>query len=519
MAIRNEKLAEALQFLHSLQQEGAVGIYTDEIPNRRYRELLQKHGFIKEVLKGWYIPSNPDEKKGETTSWYTSYWDFIAKFLGHRYGDNWSLSPDHSLLLHAGNNAVPKQLIIRSPQANNNPTQLVHGTSIINLKGNLPDPEHIIVEKGIRIYDLPTALIYCSSSFYTHNPIDARTALSMIRDASEVLPLLLENGHTTYAGRLAAAFRNIERDRIADQVVETFRQADFIIREDDPFEVKLTLNLPPRERSAYANRIRLMWQQMRDVILLRFPAQPGLPKDADAYLNDVDEIYVTDAYHSLSIERYTVTPELIAKVSSGEWDFEKNKEDRQQRDAMAARGYYQAFLSVKESIMAIMQGANPGAQVDMDHSKWYRELFDPSVAVGLLKASDLAGYRRHQVYIGNSQHVPLSVDSMRDAMPVLFELLEQEQEASVRSVLGHFIFVFIHPYMDGNGRMGRFIMNAMLASGGYPWTVIPVERREEYMQALEHASVGQNIEPLTLFIASLVQASMDGKAIANLPAQ
>ncbi|WP_317503891.1 Fic family protein [Idiomarina sp. HP20-50] len=37
--------------------------------------------------------------------------------------------------------------------------------------------------------------------------------------------------------------------------------------------------------------------------------------------------------------------------------------------------------------------------------------------------------------------------------------------------------VYIHPYFDGNGRIGRFIMNLMLASGGYPWTVVPVERR------------------------------------------
>lgn len=517
MAERNEKLAEALKFLHQLQQKGEVGIHTEEIPNRRHRELLLKYGFIAEVLKGWYIPTNPEEKKGETTSWYSSYWDFIAKFLTYRYDDNWSLSADHSLMLHAGNQVVPKQLIVRSPQANNNPTELVHGTSIINLKGNIPDPDHTVITNGIRLYDLPTALIYCSASFYTHNAIDARTALSMIRDASEILPVLLENGHTTYAGRLAGAFRNIERERIADQIVKTFKQADYQIREEDPFETKLALNFPPRERSAYANRIRLMWQQMREVVIARFPAEPGLPKDVKAYLKDVEGIYVTDAYHSLSIERYRVTPELIAKVSSGEWDLKQNEEDRKQRDAMAARGYYQAFLSVKESVEAIINGANAGAQVDRDHSDWYRQLFDPSVAVGLLKASDLAGYRRHQVYIGNSQHVPLSVDSMRDAMPVLFELLEQEPSASVRAVLGHFIFVFIHPYMDGNGRMGRFIMNAMLASGGFPWTVIPVERRDEYMQVLEHASVDQNIAPLTDFIASLVLATMQGKAIAGLP--
>jgi Fic family protein len=70
--------------------------------------------------------------------------------------------------------------------------------------------------------------------------------------------------------------------------------------------------------------------------------------------------------------------------------------------------------------------------------------------------------------------------------------------------------------MDGNGRMGRFLMNVMLASGGYPWTVIPVERREEYMQALEKASVGQDIEPLAQFLGLLVEASLKGIPIAKI---
>lgn len=61
--------------------------------------------------------------------------------------------------------------------------------------------------------------------------------------------------------------------------------------------------------------------------------------------------------------------------------------------------------------------------------------------------------------------------------------------------------------MDGNGRMVRFLMNLMLASGGYPWTVVPLEQRDNYMAALEEASVGQNIGPFTDFIAGLVDAA------------
>jgi Fic family protein len=75
----------------------------------------------------------------------------------------------------------------------------------------------------------------------------------------------------------------------------------------------------------------------------------------------------------------------------------------------------------------------------------------------------------------------------------------------VRDVIGHFVFVYGRPYIDGNGRIGRFLMNAMLASGGYPWTVIPLVQRDRYMSALESASVDQDIRPFTDFLAELVE--------------
>jgi Fic family protein len=46
-------------------------------------------------------------------------------------------------------------------------------------------------------------------------------------------------------------------------------------------------------------------------------------------------------------------------------------------------------------------------------------------------------------------HVPLNRDAVSDAMPAFFDLLREEPHPAVRVVLGHFIFVYIHPYMDG----------------------------------------------------------------------
>ena len=87
-------------------------------------------------------------------------------------------------------------------------------------------------------------------------------------------------------------------------------------------------------------------------------------------------------------------------------------------------------------------------------------------------------------------------------MPAFFNLLRNEEHPAVRIVLGHFIFVYIHPYFDGNGRMGRFLMNVMMASGGYPWTVITVDKRDEYMNALEQASVNRDIVPFATLHAN-----------------
>ena len=218
----------------------------------------------------------------------------------------------------------------------------------------------------------------------------------------------------------------------------------------------------------------------------------------------IEDVYVTDAYHSLSIEGYRVSPTLVARVRSDGWDPDRHPDDRAHRDALAARGYWQAYQAVRDSVRRAVAGEPPGAVAQADHRTWYRELFAPSVAAGLVRAADLAGYRNTPVFIQRSMHVPPNPAAVRDAMPALFDLLREEPEPAVRVVLGHFLFVYVHPYPDGNGRIGRFLMNLMLTAAGYPWTVILVERRATYMAALEDASVRQDVGPFTDFLAGLV---------------
>lgn len=65
--------------------------------------------------------------------------------------------------------------------------------------------------------------------------------------------------------------------------------------------------------------------------------------------------------------------------------------------------------------------------------------------------------------------------------------------------------------------MGRFLMNVMMAAGGYPWTVVPLSERNAYMDALEKASVGEDIEPLAGFLGALVLKRLAGEPLPTVP--
>ena len=506
MADPSEKLAKSLELLKSLQDRGQVALQSREL-GRTDRERLLKNGFIREVMKGWFIPTNPDIREGDSTPWYTAFWSFCSQYLEQRFGDQWSLSPENSLSLHAGNWVIPTQLIVRADKGGNNLVQLIHGTSLIDTLSPSATEDESDNLNNIRVYSASAALVRCGKEYYRHNPIDARGVLLSIADSSQVLPYLLDGGKSVIAGRLAGAFRNIGRMDIATDIIDTFKSLDYQISEIDPFESVSPVLSSNRYESAYASRIRLIWQDMRQDILDIMPPEPGLDSYHDEYLDRVDEIFIDDAYNSLSIEGYLVTTVLIEKIRHGQWDPDRNKSDREQRNALAAKGYWEAFKAVKESIDSVLNGNNPGTIVKRDHSRWYRELFSPSVTAGIIKPADLAGYRNIPVYIRGSMHTPLNVQAVRDTMPTLFELLEEETSSAVRAVLGHFLFVYIHPYMDGNGRTARFLMNTMLASGGYEWAVIPVEKRSNYMTSLEQASVYLNIKPFAHFISKFTHTN------------
>lgn len=497
-------LAEALTALKKLQDSGKTVMRSSDL-SRTHRESLVSNGFLRPIIKGWYMPAKPGESSGDSTPWFAAIKDFVSGYCNERFGEQWHVSADYSVLLHARTTLSPKQMIVHSPLGKNGMVSLPNGCSVIDYKvKELPPSDKIEIIDGIRSLSLPLALIRVPESFYVNFAQDAQIALHQLRDASDLNRELLAGNHSVVAGRLAGALRASGRKDLANDVIATMRTAGYQVVETNPFSIEPKPLQFSRVQAPYVLRMRLMWETMREDVRPYFPPEPGVPTDINKFMIAVEESYQTDAYHSLSIEGYRVTEELIQKVASGDWSPDQNASDADAKNALSAHGYWLAHNEVKRTIRDILAGKNPGTAFRDDHGSWYRQLFAPNVDAGFLRPADLAGYRADKVYIRNASHVPPSQEAVRDMMPELCALLEAEPSAAVRAVLGHFLFVFIHPYFDGNGRLGRFLMNAMLASGGFPWTVIRVEHRSEYMAALESASSSQDIKPFAAFIAKSI---------------
>jgi len=123
---------------------------------------------------------------------------------------------------------------------------------------------------------------------------------------------------------------------------------------------------------------------------------------------------------------------------------------------------------------------------------WHKELFGET-------KPDIAGrLRDFGVRIGGSRHVPPAAS---DVPPLLAELIRWMRRSSTTlhpvrvAAEFHFRFEHIHPFGDGNGRVGRLALNDLLALRGYPMINIPYTRRQGYYRALELSSVGGDTRP------------------------
>ena len=503
---QQKKLAEALKRVHTIAPSHIVQARQ---LSRSERAILKQHGFLTLIVRGWYAVTTPQAEPGDTTFWHLHFWAFVAAYLGFRHGERYVLSPEQSLDLWTENTQTPKQLIVLTEQGGVFTLNLLNDSSLLLYPSKKKLPVVREVKQGVQVMPLALALIKVSPSYFIRSSTNAELALRMVRGEDLTRALLSNNANFSEAGRMIGGLRHLGLEEIAQRIESDLKAAGFNLKSTNPFEEPAQLPCGVMLQSPYSGRIEAMWAKMREKVLAFFPSPPSPLLKTKDILKRVHEIYTSDAYHSLSIEGYQVTPDLIQRVADGLWSPENNLVDQAEVNAMAAKGYHEAFKQVLFSVESILKGNSPGDVVEHHLQDWYRALFSPSVQANILPATALAGYRDRRVFIKGSSHVPAAVHAVSPLMESLFSMLRHEPSAAVRAILGHFIFVFIHPYSDGNGRIGRLLMNAMLISGGYNWTIIRLEQRKKYMKALELAAVEGEITSFVQIILEAMQISAD----------
>lgn len=124
---------------------------------------------------------------------------------------------------------------------------------------------------------------------------------------------------------------------------------------------------------------------------------------------------------------------------------------------------------------------------------------------------NIAGrYRNVDVFITGTDHTPPSGLDIPYKMQEFIEWARKnhrKMNVVEFAAIFHHKFVHIHPFQDGNGRVGRLLMNIFLMQYGFPLTIIQKNDRQKYYRVLAAAD-GGNYKPLVLFVAQAVLRSL-----------
>jgi Fic family protein len=119
-------------------------------------------------------------------------------------------------------------------------------------------------------------------------------------------------------------------------------------------------------------------------------------------------------------------------------------------------------------------------------------------------------YRKEVGYISGSEYPiprPAQIPDLMLRLPVTMKALRKKFHPVIFCALAHKEFVFVHPFVDGNGRVSRLLMNLILLQEGYTIAVIPPDLRKDYIATLELAH--ENDKPFQEFIALRVRDTQE----------
>jgi Fic family protein len=183
----------------------------------------------------------------------------------------------------------------------------------------------------------------------------------------------------------------------------------------------------------------------------------------------LQEIAIAFTYNTNAIEGSTITLEEARLILEDK--IAPNKPIRDIRETESHAAVFLEMLKAKEEIS------------DQLLLKWHKEIFRET-------KPDIAGaFRNYQVRVG--PYLAPDWDNVENLITQLIEFMNKSGSNSVElAARAHYIFEKIHPFGDGNGRIGRLLMNYILWKKGYPMLVIEYKKRKSYYKALQRPEEG-----------------------------
>lgn len=508
----------ALKWWHKQVSAGHYVIPSGDTPEPAAARVLVRGGYAMEVAgrRAWILKT-PD-RTDLRDIFLANYWAVVRRVL-EAY-EPAAVTGLAAVNLHLGDASIPAALKVRHAASKSlYKLMLFEGFVLQLVPGALVEDDVVEVDIG---GNKDRIAVEHEAATLLHLPVAEiegeikPTLAAWLRTLSLAAPLLRQTYRASpvpvAAERMAALAQELGNSRLAAQLRE-------LLTEEYGHHISATktgvgnkIVIPPHlaglaitSGQPWLERQAAKWVQfaamLREISGKREAKLASTP--TKRLLAHARKMKSYDAYHSTTIEGYRITQEEADALLRGETYQGRTPADIAARTAIV--GYGRAFDQVLASIDSGARQVSEKFILDL-----YADLFGPSVDAGVLSALDLRGWRRNAVQIRGSMHVPPNDAKVPSLMGQFVSLLNGTQDVGPvsRAALAHAEFAAIHPFMDGNGRISRLMMNFLLLGAGVPWVTIRNDERLPYFAALEKASVHDDIEPFLLFVMRYVREAI-----------
>lgn len=453
-------------------EKGEYIFYSQKTIKSTNLKSLINLGLVIKIKAGVYLIKNPNEDDDLAIQKNLSA---IIKFLGEEY-KNWCLSGLTALEYYLYGQSFQKKIrILIKDKINKN---LKIGNYIFEFRGNKN-----LTKEIINILPADKVSLNLLSSEYLAINLLHRLSPDELPTIKDTIPLLFRDYHfdSEKLNQYAQKGKKLKALKTLESILS---------------KVSKKVSSIPAWIIQYKKEFEKYIGDIQKVKINHLKPSNNL----QSLIEDAIENKKYDVYHSTTVEGYNITPEEVSKLLD-EHELDISKEKRI-TDFLAVKGYAMAFDFLIKKI-----------KNDFGHPKINEQLikniqthlWTPNVNYGIFDEKNLGLYRNEPVYIRNSFYVPPNWRKVPEMMNSYIELISQIKNKIYYSVLSHGDLVKIHPFVDGNGRTARFLMNYILLCSGYKWVTIRNDHRDAYFRTLEQAQTQGEIIPFAKFIINLIE--------------